>query len=239
MFKSKEGNRFERNSLLESIKLIATDYNKAKLEIEKIISNWSLLILRNCSSGNYVDCFEVDPDFREGVSFQDYINRYHQMINDFEKREAQFAKVSYFTPRIKRFEKNQYQIYFNLIDKSISLEEEAGLKLMEISVYRDHQGKYNPLAKIVKETTNSEIIKEQLIKDLQKASEKLYQKVLEHETKKSFDIEDISESESMEWFKLALESNDLKEAKRLYKSTNSYYKRKDMKNLLLEFFDDL
>ena len=37
MFKSKEGNRFERNSLLESIKLIATDYNKAKLEIEKII----------------------------------------------------------------------------------------------------------------------------------------------------------------------------------------------------------
>ena len=239
MFKSKEGNRFERNSLLESIKLIATDYNKAKLEIEKIISNWRLLILRNCSSGDYVDCCEVDPKFREGVAFQDYINRYHQMINDLEKREAQFAKVSYFTPRINRFEKNQYQIYFNLIDKSISLEEEAGLKLMEISVYRDHQGKYNPLAKIVKETTNPEIIKEQLIKDLQKASEKLYQKVLEHETRKNFDIEYISEAESREWFKLALESNDLKEAKRLYKSTNSYYKRKDMQNLLLEFFDNL
>lgn len=239
MFKSKEGNRFERNSLLESIKLIATDYNKAKLEIEKIISNWNLLILKNCSSGDYVDCFEVDLDFRKGVSFQDYINRYHQMINDFEKREAQFAKVSYFTPRIKRFEKNQYQIYFNLIDKSISLEEEAGLKLMEISVYRDHQGKYNPLAKIVKETTNSEIIKEQLIKDLQKASEKLYQKVLDHETRKSFDIEDISESESMEWFRVSLESNDLEEAKRIYKSTNSYYKKKDMQNLLLEYFDNL
>ena len=48
MFKSKESNKFERDSLLESIKLIATDYNQAKLEVEKIISNWSLLILRNC-----------------------------------------------------------------------------------------------------------------------------------------------------------------------------------------------
>lgn len=238
MFKSKEGNRLERNSLLESIKLIATDYNQAKLEVEKIISNWSLLILRNCSSGDYVDCCEVDLEFREGVSFQDYINRYHQMINDLEKREAQYAKVSYFTPRINRFEKNQYQIYFNLINKSISLEE-AGLKFMEISVYRDNQGKYNPLANIVKETTNSEIVKDQLIKDLQKASEELYKKVLEHETRKSFDIVEISESEAMEWFKLALESNDLKEAKRIYKSTNSYYKKKDMQNLLLESFDNL
>lgn len=239
MFKSKEGNRFERNSLLESIKLIATDYNKAKLEIEKIISNWRLLILRNCSSGDYVDCCEVDLDFRKGISFQDYIDHYHQMINDLEVREAIIAKTAYFTPRIKRFEKNQYQIYFNLINKSISFEKEAGLKLIEISVYRDHNGKYNPLAKIVKETTDSELVKEQLIKDLQKASEKLYKKVLEHETKKSFDIEEISESEAMEWFRLALESNDLKEAKRLYKFTNSYYKRKDMQNLLLEFFDNL
>lgn len=238
MFKSKEGNRFERNSLLESIKLIATDYNQAKLEVEKIISNWSSLTLRNCSSGDYVDCCEVDLEFRKGVSFQDYINHYHQMINDLEKREAQYAKVAYFTPRINRFEKNQYQIYFNLINKSISLEEEAGLKFMEISVYRDHQGKYNPLAKIVKETTNSEIVKEQLIKDLQKASEELYKKVLEHETRKSFNIEEISHSECMKWFRLALESNDLEEAKRIYKSTNSYYNKKDMENLLLEFFDN-
>lgn len=239
MFKSKEGNRLERNSLLESIKLIATDYNQAKLEIEKIISNWNLLTLENCSSGDYVDCCEIDLEFRKGISFQDYIDLYHQMINDFEIREARFAEVTYFTPRIKRFEKNQYQIYFNLINKSISFEKEAGLKLLEISVYRDHKGKYNPLANIVKETTNSELVKEQLIKDLQKASEKLYKKVLEHETKKSFDIEEISESEAMEWFRLALESNDLKEAKRIYKSTNSYYNKKDMQNLLLESFDNL
>lgn len=239
MFKSKEGNRLERDSLLESIKLIATDYNQAKLEIEKIISNWNLLTLENCSSGDYVDCCEIDLEFRKGISFQDYIDLYHQMINDFEIREARFAEVAYFTPRIKRFEKNQYQIYFNLINKSISFEKEAGLKLMEISVYRDHKGKYNPLANIVKETTNSELVKEQLIKDLQKASEKLYKKVLEHETKKSFDIEEISESEAMEWFRLALESNDLKEAKRIYKSTNSYYNKKDMQNLLLESFDNL
>lgn len=239
MFKSKEGNRLERDSLLESIKLIATDYNKAKLEIEKIISNWNLLTLENCSSGDYVDCCEIDLEFRKGISFQDYIDLYHQMINDFEIREARFAEVTYFTPRIKRFEKNQYQIYFNLINKSISFEKEAGLKLLEISVYRDHKGKYNPLANIVKETTNSELVKEQLIKDLQKASEKLYKKVLEHETKKSFDIEEISESEAMEWFRLALESNDLKEAKRIYKSTNSYYNKKDMQNLLLESFDNL
>ena len=239
MFKSKEGNRLERDSLLESIKLIATDYNQAKLEIEKIISNWNLLTLENCSSGDYVDCCEIDLEFRKGISFQDYIDLYHQMINDFEIREARFAEVTYFTPRIKRFEKNQYQIYFNLINKSISFEKEAGLKLLEISVYRDHKGKYNPLANIVKETTNSELVKEQLIKDLQKASEKLYKKVLEHETRKSFDIVEISESESIEWFKLALESNDLKEAKRIYKSTNGYYKRKDMQNLLLESFDNL
>lgn len=239
MFKSKEGNRLERDSLLESIKLIATDYNQAKLEIEKIISNWNLLTLENCSSGDYVDCCEIDLEFRKGISFQDYIDLYHQMINDFEIREARFAEVTYFTPRIKRFEKNQYQIYFNLINKSISFEKEAGLKLLEISVYRDHKGKYNPLANIVKETTNSELVKEQLIKDLQKASEKLYKKVLEHETKKSFDIEEISESEAMEWFRLALESNDLKEAKRIYKSTNSYYNKKDMQNLLLESFDNL
>ena len=239
MFKSKEGNRLERDNLLESIKLIATDYNQAKLEIEKIISNWNLLTLENCSSGDYVDCCEIDLEFRKGISFQDYIDLYHQMINDFEIREARFAEVTYFTPRIKRFEKNQYQIYFNLINKSISFEKEAGLKLLEISVYRDHQGKYNPLANIVKETTNSELVKEQLIKDLQKASEKLYKKVLEHETKKSFDIEEISESEAMEWFRLALESNDLKEAKRIYKSTNSYYNKKDMQNLLLESFDSL
>ena len=239
MFKSKEGNRLERNSLLESIKLIATNYNQAKLEIEKIISNWNLLTLENCSSGDYVDCCEIDLEFRKGISFQDYIDLYHQMINDFEIREARFAEVTYFTPRIKRFEKNQYQIYFNLINKSISFEKEAGLKLLEISVYRDHKGKYNPLANIVKETTNSELVKEQLIKDLQKASEKLYKKVLEHETKKSFDIEEISESEAIEWFRLALESNDLKEAKRIYKSTNSYYNKKDMQNLLLESFDNL
>jgi hypothetical protein len=135
--------------------------------------------------------------------------------------------------------KNQYQIYFNLINKSISFEKEAGLKLLEISVYRDHKGKYNPLAKIVKETTDSELVKEQLIKDLQKASEKLYKKVLEHETKKSFDIEEISESESIEWFKLALESNDLNEAKRIFKSTNSDFKKKDMMNLVLESFENL
>lgn len=239
MFKSKEGNRLERNSLLESIKLIATDYNQAKLEIEKIILNWNLLTLENCSSGDYVDCCEIDLEFRKGISFQDYIDLYHQMINDFEIREARFAEVTYFTPRIKRFEKNQYQIYFNLINKSISFEKEAGLKLLEISVYRDHKGKYNPLANIIKETTNSELVKEQLIKDLQKASEKLYKKVLEHETKKSFDIEEISESEAMEWFRLSLESNDLKEAKRIYKSTNSYYNKKDMQNLLLESFDNL
>lgn len=239
MFKSKEGNRLERDSLLESIKLIATDYNQAKLEIEKIISNWNLLTLENCSSGDYVDCCEIDLEFRKGISFQDYIDLYHKMINDFEIREARFAEVTYFTPRIKRFEKNQYQIYFNLINKSISFEKEAGLKLLEISVYRDHKGKYNPLANIVKETKNSELVKEQLIKDLQKASEKLYKKVLEHETKKSFDIEEISESEAMEWFRLALESNDLKEAKRIYKSTNSYYNKKDMQNLLLESFDNL
>lgn len=239
MFKSKEGNRVERDSLLESIKLIATDYNQAKLEIEKIISNWNLLTLENCSSGDYVDCCEIDLEFRKGISFHDYIDLYHQMINDFEMREARFAEVAYFTPRIKRFEKNQYQIYFNLINKSISFEKEAGLKLMEISVYRDNKGKYNPLAKIVKETTDFELVKEQLIKDLQKASEKLYKKVLEHETKKSFDIEEIYESEAMEWFRLALESNDLKEAKRIYKSTNSYYNKKDMQNLLLESFDNL
>ena len=239
MFKSKEGNKLERNSLLESIKLIATDYNQAKLEIEKIISNWNLLTLENCSSGDYVDCCEVDLDFRKGISFQDYIDHYHQMINDLEVREAIIAKAAYFTPRIKRFEKNQYQIYFNLINKSISFEKEASLKLLEISVYRDHKGKYNPLAKIVKETTDSELVKEQLIKDLQKASEKLYKKVLEHETKKSFDIEEISESESIEWFKLALESNDLNEAKRIFKSTNSDFKKKDMMNLVLESFENL
>ena len=161
------------------------------------------------------------------------------MINDLEVHEARFAKISYFTPRIKRFEKNQYQIYFNLINKSISFEKEAGLALMEISVYRDHKGKYNPLAKIVKDTTDPELVKEQLIKDLQKASEKLYKKVLEHEAQKSFDSEKFSESECMEWFKLAIESNDLKEAKRIFKLTNSYYSKKDMQNFLLEFFDNL
>lgn len=239
MFKSEESNKFERDSLLESIKLIATDYNQAKLEVEKIISNWNLLILRNCSSSDYVDCCEVESEFRKGVSFQDYINRYNQMINDLEVHEARFAKISYFTPRIKRFEKNQYQIYFNLINKSISFEKESGLELMEISVYRDHKGRYNSLAKIVKDTTNSELVKEQLIKDLQKASQRLYKKVLEYEVEKSFNSEKISESECMEWFKLAIESNDLKEAKRLFKLSNSYYNKKDMQNFLLEYFDNL
>ena len=239
MFKSKEGNRVERDSLLESIKLIATDYNQAKLEIEKIISNWNLLTLENCSSGDYVDCCEIDLEFRKGISFQDYIDLYHQMINDFEIREARFAEVTYFTPRIKRFEKNQYQIYFNLINKSISFEKEAGLKLLEISVYRDHKGKYNPLANIVNKKYNYWNGKGEIKQWIAKSTWKLYKKVLEHETKKSFDIEEISESEAMEWFRLALESNDLKEAKRIYKSTNSYYNKKDMQNLLLESFDNL
>lgn len=237
MFKSKDITNCDRNDLLESIKLIATDYNKAKLEIEKLISFWELLTLENCSSGDYVDCFEIDLKFRKGISFQDYINLYHNMIDSLEVHEAKFSKIAYFTPRIKRFEKNQYQIYFNLINKSISFEKEAGLKLMEISVYRNHKGKYNSLAKIIKETTNSELVKEQLIKDLQKSSMKLYNKVLKHELNKSFEVEEISDRESLEWFKLALESNDLKEAKRIFKSTTSYFSKKDMMNFILEYFE--
>ena len=237
MFKSKEVTNCDRNVLLESIKLIATDYNKAKLEIEKLISSWELLTLENCSSSDYVDCCEIDLKFRKGISFQDYINLYHNMIDSLEVHEAKFSKIAYFTPRIKRFEKNQYQIYFNLINKSISFEKEAGLKLMEISVYRNHKGKYNSLAKIIKETTNSELVKEQLIKDLQKSSRKLYNKVLKHELNKSFEVEEISDRESLEWFKLALESNDLKEAKRIFKSTNSHFTKKDMMDLILENFE--
>lgn len=237
MFKSKDITNCDRNDLLESIKLIATDYNKAKLEIEKLISFWELLTLENCSSGDYVDCGEIDLKFRKGIFFQDYINLYHNMIDSLEVHEAKFSKIAYFTPRIKRFEKNQYQIYFNLINKSISFEKEAGLKLMEISVYRNHKGKYNSLAKIIKETTNSELVKEQLIKDLQKSSMKLYNKVLKHELNKSFEVEEISDRESLEWFKLALESNDLKEAKRIFKSTTSYFSKKDMMNFILEYFE--
>lgn len=248
----KEGNnksawRLEIDQCLAVLEKLSVDRESAKLEVEKIIDSWSsmLLIKSELSYAPLIDYGKIDDYFRIGISFQDFINFYHNLFNKYEQWYEQFSKVSYFEPKHKEFEFNLYQIYFNLKTKSFSLSDACSFEWFQITPFRDVKKGYNKLSETIKETTNPEIVKEVLTDIVQEEAANLHKKILEKELFKTFGIDEespfdssVTNTDLLEDFKVALEINNIEEAKRIFKMVKSSYYRSSMETILIDYFNN-
>lgn len=251
MIIKKEGNnksawRLEIDQCLAVLEKLSVDREAAKLEVEKIIDSWSsmFLIKSELSYAPLIDYGKIDDSFRIGTSFPDFVNFYNHLFNKYEQWYEQFSKVSYFEPKHKEFEFNYYQIYFNLKTKTFSFSNDGAFEWFQITPFRDVKKGYNKLSETIKETTDSEIVKDELVDLIQEEAANLHKKILEKELFKTFGIDEeapfdnsVTNTDLIEDFKVALDIDNIGEAKRIFKLIKSSYYRSTIETILIDYFN--
>ena len=93
-------------------------------------------------------------------------------------------------------------------------------------------------------TTDPEIVKEALVDLIQEEAANLHKKILEKELFKTFGIDEespfnssVTNTDLIEDFKVALDIDNIGEAKRIFKLIKSSYYRSLMETILIDYFN--